>query len=318
MKGYGIALVFLFAKAFSFAQTSNTGYQNLNKDFKTALEIKDSIAGPFPVSNGFGSKLEIIQMLGSKEKNSSWFKITVPADTLLTFDIVPKEPKDDFDFVIFKCSEPNCVEKITANRVRPDRACFSINYDKNGSTGLSTNTPGTFIGGGPGAGYAAGLPVKKGEVVYLVVIFQGEKLPQPFTIYFYDLWPQKPLSLQNRRMSVVLENVLFQTNQSTLLKGSFVTLDKLVEQLKENKQLKIEIGGHTDNVGDESQNQKLSEERAKEIVIYLISKGIDKTRLSFKGFGSTQPIVSNETEEGRKKNRRVTFSIQNQSMKKNL
>jgi hypothetical protein len=318
MKGYCVALIFLFAKAFLFAQTSNTRYRNLNKDFKTALEIKDSIAGPFHVSSGFGSKLEIREMLGFKEKNSSWFKITAPVDTLLTFDIVPKEPKDDFDFVIFKCAEPYCVEKITTNRVRPDRACFSINYDKNGSTGLSANARGTYIGGWLGAGYAAGLPVKKGDVLYLLVNFYSEKLPQPFTIYFYDLWPQKPVSLQKKLMPVVLENVLFQTNQSTLLKESFVTLDKLVEQLKKNGQLKIEIDGHTDNIGDEIQNQKLSEERAKEIVVYLISKGIDKSRLSFKGFGSTQPIASNKTEEGRKKNRRVTFSIQNQSIKKAL
>ena len=62
-----------------------------------------------------------------------------------------------------------------------------------------------------------------------------------------------------------------------------------------------------DEIGDEIKNQQLSEERAKSVVNYLISKNVDKTRLSFKGMGSKQPILSNNTEEGRKKNRRVEF-----------
>ena len=106
-----------------------------------------------------------------------------------------------------------------------------------------------------------------------------------------------------------MENVLFEPGKSILLKESYVSLDKLVTQLQTNKTMKIEIIGHTDNVGDETQNQKLSEVRAKAVVDYLISKKIEKTRLSYKGFGSKQPIASNETEEGRKKNRRVEFVV---------
>lgn len=76
--------------------------------------------------------------------------------------------------------------------------------------------------------------------------------------------------------------------------------------------VEIEINGHTDNIGKEADNQKLSEKRAEAIVDYLVSKGIEKRRLSAAGFGSTQPIASNETEEGRKKNRRATFLIRTQ------
>lgn len=106
--------------------------------------------------------------------------------------------------------------------------------------------------------------------------------------------------------TIILENILFQTNKSVLLPESFESLDKLVKQLNSNK-LKIEIRGHTDNVGLDAKNQTLSEQRAKSVLNYLVSKGIEKSRLSFRGLGSTQPIAPNDTEEGRMKNRRVEF-----------
>ena len=106
---------------------------------------------------------------------------------------------------------------------------------------------------------------------------------------------------------IVLENVLFETNKSVLLQPSFASLDKLASQLEYNSLMKIEIRGHTDNVGNTSKNQTLSEQRAKAVLDYLVAKGIEASRLSFKGFGSSAPIASNDKEEGRKKNRRVEF-----------
>jgi len=106
---------------------------------------------------------------------------------------------------------------------------------------------------------------------------------------------------------IVLENVLFQTNKSILLEESFASLNKLAQQLQANKSIKIEIRGHTDNTGKNEKNQVLSEQRAKAVLEYLASKGIDKDRFSYKGFGSLQPIASNDNEDGRKKNRRVEF-----------
>ena len=73
--------------------------------------------------------------------------------------------------------------------------------------------------------------------------------------------------------------------------------------------MKIEIRGYTDNTGDELKNKMLSEGRAKAVVDYLVSKQIDRDRLSYKGLGSKQPIASNKTEEGKQKNRRVEFII---------
>ena len=71
----------------------------------------------------------------------------------------------------------------------------------------------------------------------------------------------------------------------------------------------IEISGHTDNQGGEAYNQKLSENRAKSVFEYLLNNGIDKSRLSYKGYGEEKPVDSNDTEEGRANNRRTEFKI---------
>jgi len=108
---------------------------------------------------------------------------------------------------------------------------------------------------------------------------------------------------------VVLNNILFQTGKSILTTTSYAELDRLYNILIDNPQMKIEISGHTDKTGSEPVNFKLSEARAKAVVDYLLKKGIDVSRLEFRGFGSLQPIADNATPEGRTKNRRVEFKI---------
>jgi outer membrane protein OmpA-like peptidoglycan-associated protein len=109
--------------------------------------------------------------------------------------------------------------------------------------------------------------------------------------------------------SVVLKNVYFNTDKYDLLNDSKVELNKLVELLRANPTMKIELGGHTDNVGNKTYNQKLSENRAKAVFDYLVSQGIAASRLSYKGYGDTQPIADNSTEEGRALNRRTEFKV---------
>jgi outer membrane protein OmpA-like peptidoglycan-associated protein len=103
--------------------------------------------------------------------------------------------------------------------------------------------------------------------------------------------------------------VYFNTDKYDLLNDSKVELNKLVELLRANPTMKIELGGHTDNVGNKTYNQKLSENRAKAVFDYLVSQGIAASRLSYKGYGDTQPIADNSTEEGRALNRRTEFKV---------
>jgi len=108
---------------------------------------------------------------------------------------------------------------------------------------------------------------------------------------------------------IVLNNIFFASGSSELLATSDREISRLANNLKDNPTLKIEIHGHTDNVGSEEDNLILSTERAKAVENALIEKGISKNRISSNGFGETSPIASNDTEEGRQKNRRTEFII---------
>lgn len=108
---------------------------------------------------------------------------------------------------------------------------------------------------------------------------------------------------------IVLDDVHFNTGESTLRESSFEALKKLKKALDRNESLKVMIAGHTDSRGSDSSNQKLSEARAQSVVDWLVKKGIEKERLKAKGFGERQPIGSNDTPEGRQKNRRTEVRI---------
>ncbi len=108
---------------------------------------------------------------------------------------------------------------------------------------------------------------------------------------------------------VVLNNILFESGKSILTSGSYTELDRLLKILQDNPLMKIEISGHTDKTGSEPLNLKLSGERAKAVAEYLVVKGIDRSRMEYRGYGSIQPISDNATTQGRAKNRRVEFKI---------
>ena len=108
---------------------------------------------------------------------------------------------------------------------------------------------------------------------------------------------------------IALRNVFFETGSAALLPSSSSELDRLVALLTEAPGLRIQINGHTDNVGDDAFNQKLSEARAKSVFDYLVGKSIPVDRLKYKGLGETQPVEPNDTPEGRGRNRRTEFVV---------
>lgn len=108
---------------------------------------------------------------------------------------------------------------------------------------------------------------------------------------------------------VVLNNVFFDVDKYALKDESKAELNKLVAFLKNNPKMVIEVSGHTDNTGNKQNNITLSGNRAKSVFQYLIASGIEATRLTYKGYGDTQPIADNKTEAGRKLNRRTEFKV---------
>ena len=108
--------------------------------------------------------------------------------------------------------------------------------------------------------------------------------------------------------TVTLPGIFFETAKATLMETSLAELDRLAEALKRRPHLRLEVGGHTDAVGSDQDNQLLSEQRAKAVYDYLVERGIDASRLSYRGYGESQPVADNSTPEGRAKNRRTTLS----------
>jgi OmpA-OmpF porin, OOP family len=123
---------------------------------------------------------------------------------------------------------------------------------------------------------------------------------------------KKPFEVELQHKSpknFVLEGLTFETNKAEITPDSYPVLDDLVAFLNRNDEDRIEIGGHTDNVGKGPANLLLSMERAKSVMAYLLTKGIENNRITAKGYGMTVPIASNKTEDGRAENRRTEVKI---------
>ena len=116
----------------------------------------------------------------------------------------------------------------------------------------------------------------------------------------------KPIELNK---SYRINDIYFPFNSFDLSEESKAILDQLMDFLNENLTINIQIQGHTDNIGNDAANLKLSENRAKSVFGYLLEKGIAEYRLTYKGFGKSIPVAGNDSEEGRAKNRRTVFVI---------
>ncbi|NEU07171.1 OmpA family protein [Flavihumibacter sp. R14] len=153
-------------------------------------------------------------------------------------------------------------------------------------------------------GKTFGLNVSRDGYLFYSQNFSLENHPdsKPFNI-------KVPLQKIKLGGMVVLNNIFFDTNKYSLLPESKVELQQLIQFLTSNPGISIEIGGHTDNVGDAKSNEVLSEKRAQTVYDYLVNNKIPPSRLSYKGYGETSPVDENSTETGRKNNRRTEFKI---------
>ena len=118
-----------------------------------------------------------------------------------------------------------------------------------------------------------------------------------------------PLTALRVGANLRLNNILFDTNQAFLRPESYAELDRVVRLMEENPDLNILIQAHTDNVGNNASNKRLSDRRAASAMQYLLENGVAQSRMSSIGFGATKPIADNGTEEGRQLNRRVELLI---------
>ena len=145
---------------------------------------------------------------------------------------------------------------------------------------------------------------------YRVVIFAedeaGNKIEKEVGKIKVDVLVEK----MERGLRIRINNIEFEFGKATLMQKKKLILDRVVEILQKYNRYRVEIQGHTDNIGSEQKNKELSIARARTVYDYLVAHGINRNRLSLNGFGYKYPIADNSTEEGRRKNRRVEFILQ--------
>lgn len=185
---------------------------------------------------------------------------------------------------------------------------------KTGQSFLSVNTKsdGTFLACLP-AGKDYALAVTKEKYLFFSENFNLEETatftkPYELEIALQPV-PDSGATAPPAAKPIALRNVFFETASAELRPESSAELDRLADLLKQFPSLRIQLNGHTDNVGQPAYNLSLSENRAKAVYDYLIKKGIDARRLKFKGFGESKPVDTNDTEEGRARNRRTEFIL---------
>lgn len=139
--------------------------------------------------------------------------------------------------------------------------------------------------------------------------FHSERFDVPLTSKFETIRKDVDLRPIEKGARVVINNIFFETGKATLSGESKVELEKAIDLLNANPTMVIEVGGHTDNVGDDAFNMKLSHDRAKSVRDYLVQGGIASARVQAKGYGESNPIATNDTDDGRKANRRTEFII---------
>ena len=147
------------------------------------------------------------------------------------------------------------------------------------------------------------------EVTKEKYLFHTEEFDIPESEGYQEV--EKDIALKGLKVGakIVLKNIFYDFAKATLRQESVTELERLLKIMNDNPNLKIELGGHTDNVGTETNNQKLSEARAKSVVDYLLQKGVSKDRLTYAGYGEMKPVATNETDEGRQLNRRTEFKV---------
>jgi len=171
------------------------------------------------------------------------------------------------------------------------------------TTAVQTDEEGNYLITLP-EGYIYALDIYRKGYLFYSNRFTLEQAPDD-SFYIIDV----PLQLAEAGSSVVLKNIVFDYNKSSINESSFNELDNIVKLLSDNPSVKLSIEGHTDNAGGSAFNMTLSLNRAKAVVDYLVKKGIAKLRLIPKGFGDTKPIDDNSTEKGKSNNRRTEIHI---------
>jgi len=265
---------------------------------------KDDGTWSRPVNLGYpintpGEELGIyVTTDGSKAYYASEQKDSYGQKDIYTFDM-PEQFRPGFTSYV----KGRVYDAIDQESINANVQVYDVSTGKIFATFSSDKLNGQFLSTLPGGRDYAVEVVKDGYLFYSQNIsLKGAKNNEPFELNI-------PLNKIQVGEKVVLNNVFFESDKYELKPESEAELGVILKLLEKNKTLKIEIGGHTDNSGLEIENRKLSENRAKSVYEYLVSKGADAGRISYKGYADSKPVAPNSTAEGKAKNRRTEFVV---------
>ncbi|HET6225315.1 MAG TPA: OmpA family protein [Bacteroidia bacterium] len=299
-------------------------------DFTNAIYVRDSIIVSKHRSNGTGNAMDIEDNANNdskyveKQHNIVWYKFIARQDSKLTFDILPENEQDDYDFMLFQYNGLDFKSQLTSRQIKPIRACIS-GSDKHlkGATGLTADPAApAFIHSGIGKSYVKSVAVLKGQVYYLLVnavqvhVKKGRQKGAGHTICFhFRKFGEDELYVGKRLYFNRLE---FNAGASVFRSGSgyMDALDTIAGFLKRNPRVKIEIQGHVNTFepqmehGRKTETQILSEDRAAAVFDCLVERGIDSFRMARVGYGGTKRIIPvPQKEEEYRRNVRVEVVI---------
>lgn len=222
------------------------------------------------------------------------------------------ETKNLYTFKMPKSARPNAVSYVRglitdAQTNKPLQAQIQLLDLQNSETIMST------VSDAESGDFLVSLPIGRQYAMFAIssnYLFNSQHFDlssehsasEPFLV---NIKLEKPQIGAN----AILNNVFFKFDSFELLPISFTELNRMVQFINNSNGIKFEVGGHTDNVGNDAYNQQLSEKRAKAVYNYLISKGVSTNQLTYKGYGKNVPISDNSTEDGRKQNRRTELKV---------
>jgi len=217
---------------------------------------------------------------------------------LYSFDLYPEARPQPVTYI-----RGHVTDKTNGKPVEADVELIDLGTGKLATAAYSDPKTGEFLVCLPsGRRYALNASAE-GYLFYSESYDVAEGAPgEPITL-------EAPLSPLTSGSVIALRNIFFNTASYELLPASNAELDKLVKLLKSNPSLRIELGGHTDNVGNDAANQKLSEQRAQAVRDFAVKQGIDGASITAKGYGEAKPLATNDTEEGRSLNRRTEVTV---------
>jgi len=284
-----------------FSSNGHPGFGGL--DLYVSRKQNDGTWGPalnlgYPINTGADENSLLVNASGAV----AYFASDRPGGygdlDMYSFELYPEARPLPVTYI-----EGKVTDKMTGKPVEADVELFDVATGELATAAYSDPKSGEFLVCLPmGRTYA----LNAGAEGYLFYS-ENYEVPQGTTKEPYSL--DVPLSPLTAGSVIALRNIFFNTASFDLLSASNAELEKLGQLLKTNPTLRIELGGHTDNVGGDAANMTLSEQRAKAVRDHLIGQGIDGGRITAKGYGKTKPVATNDTEEGRALNRRTEVTV---------